>query len=232
MAKPSGCACLMHLTPWGMREFMSDNNTIAGWVLFGGIAALGFSIVSGKYFHADSNARPEVMGYEIEGVESSGDGKKEEVPMSMMLAKSDIEAGAKIFKKCIACHTINDGGADGIGPNLFGILGKPHAGKAGFAYSNALKEVGGDWNFDNMNAWLISPRKYANGTKMTFAGLSKGEDRANVIAYMNANGSEMAFPEPPAVEETAALEAEAEGDATADAVAEESVAADEAAAAE
>lgn len=150
--------------------------------------------------------------------------------MSMMLASSDVAAGEKVFKKCLACHTVNSGGADGIGPNLFGIMGQPHAAKAGFAYSGALKEISGSWNFDNMNAWLISPRKYANGTKMTFAGLGKSEDRANVIAYMNAQGSNLPFPEPPAAVETA--EAEAEGDAAATQVAEETVTADEAAATE
>ncbi len=212
---------------------MDNNNTIAGWVLAGGIAALGFSILSGKYFHADKNERPETMGFAIEGVESS-DGGKEEVPMSMMLAKADMAAGEAVFKKCIACHTINDGGANGIGPNLYNSLGKPHGHVAGFAYSDALSSVEGDWNFDNMNAWLISPRKYAPGTKMTFAGLSKPEDRANVIAYMNAQGSNLPYPEPPAAEEAPVEgeEAVAEADAAATEVAEETVAADEAAAAE
>ncbi|MEP2103944.1 MAG: cytochrome c family protein [Parasphingorhabdus sp.] len=212
---------------------MDNNNTIAGWVLAGGIAALGFSILSGKYFHADKNERPETMGFVIEGVESS-DGGKEEVPMSMMLAKADLAAGEAVFKKCIACHTINDGGANGIGPNLYDTLGKSHGHVAGFAYSDALSSVEGNWNFDNMNAWLISPRKYAPGTKMTFAGLGKPEDRANVIAYMNTQGSNLPYPEPPAVEEAAVEgeEAVAEADAAATEVAEETVAADEAAATE
>ncbi len=211
---------------------MDNNNTIAGWVLAGGIAALGFSILSGKYFHADKNERPETMGFVIEGVESS-DGGAEEVPMSMMLAKADVAAGEAVFRKCVACHTINEGGANGIGPNLWNSFGKSHGHVAGFAYSDALASVEGNWNFDNMNAWLISPRKYAPGTKMTFAGLSKPEDRANVIAYMNAQGSNLPYPEPPAAEETPAEgEAVAEADAAATEVAEETVAADEAAAAE
>lgn len=211
---------------------MDNNNTIAGWVLAGGIAALGFSILSGKYFHADKSERPETMGFVIEGVESSDDGK-EEVPMSMMLAKADVAAGEAVFKKCIACHTINDGGANGIGPNLYNSLGKPHGHVAGFAYSDALTSIEGDWNFDNMNAWLISPRKYAPGTKMTFAGLGKPEDRANVIAYMNAQGSNLPYPEPPAAEEAVASEeAAAEADVAATEVAEETVEADTAAAAE
>ncbi|QTD57413.1 c-type cytochrome [Parasphingorhabdus cellanae] len=218
---------------------MDNNNTIAGWVLAGGIAALGFSILSGKYFHADGNERPETMGYIIEGVETADSGT-DEVPMSMMLAKADIAAGEAVFKKCIACHTINQGGANGIGPNLYDSLGKPHGHVAGFAYSDALKSIEGDWNFDNMNAWLISPRKYAPGTKMTFAGLGKPEDRANVIAYMNAQGSNLPYPEPPTEEAPAEGEevvdagapAEAEAAAAAEQVAEETAEASEAAAEE
>lgn len=211
----------------GTRYKMDRNNTIAGWVLAGGIAALGFTILSSKYFHADKPERPETLGYVIEGVEVADSGK-EEVPMSMMLAKADIAKGEAVFKKCVACHTINDGGANGIGPNLYNTMGKSHGHVAGFAYSDALGSVEGNWNFDNMNAWLISPRKYAPGTKMTFAGLGKPEDRANVIAYMNAQGSNLPYPEPPA--EVAVEEAEADADATE--VAEETAAADEAAAAE
>lgn len=173
-------------------------NTIAGWVLFAGILALGFSILSSKVFHAGDVEAPEKIGYMVAGGEGEGGGGEEEMPMSMMLANSDVAKGEAVFKKCVACHTINQGGANGIGPNLYGILGKPHAGVAGFAYSDALKSVGASWNFDNMNAWLISPRKYANGTKMTFAGLSSSEDRANVIAYMNAQGSNLPFPAAPA----------------------------------
>lgn len=210
---------------------MDNNNTIAGWVLAGGIAALGFSILSGKYFHADKHERPETMGFVIEGVESS-DGAKKEIPMSVMLANADIAAGEAVFKKCIACHTINDGGANGIGPNLYNSLGKSHGHVAGFAYSGALSSVEGDWNFDNMNAWLISPRKYAPGTKMTFAGLGKPADRANVIAYMNAQGSNLPYPEPPAEEAPVVEGEEAEADAAATEVAEETAAADEASAAE
>lgn len=207
---------------------MDDNNTIAGWVLAGGIAALGLSILSGKYFHADKPERPETMGYVIEGVESS-DAGAEEVPMSMMLAKADIAAGEQVFKKCVACHTINQGGANGIGPNLYATFDKSHGHVSGFAYSEALSSIEGNWNFDNMNAWLISPRRYAPGTKMTFAGLGKPEDRANVIAYMNAQGSNLPYPEPPA--EEAPVE-EAEADAAAAEVAEETAEADTAAATE
>ncbi|ATW02792.1 cytochrome c family protein [Sphingopyxis sp. BSNA05] len=208
---------------------MSNNNTIAGWVLAGGIAALGFSILSSKYFHAGQHERPEVMGYAIEGVESAGGGDTGPA-IETLLQTADAAAGEKVFAKCAACHTINQGGANGIGPNLWDTMGKPHGHVAGFAYSDALKSVPGNWDWAAMDAWLTSPRKYANGTKMTFAGLGKAEDRANLMVYLNAQGSNIPLPPPPAVEEPAADEAEAE--AGADAEAEEAVEADAAAAEE
>lgn len=185
---------------------MSNNNTIAGWVLAGGIAVLGFSIVSSKYFHAGKHERPEVMGYVIEGVESSEGAADTGPSIETLLQTADIAAGEKVFGKCAACHTINQGGANGIGPNLWATMGKPHGHVAGFAYSDALKSIPGNWDWTNMNAWLTSPRKYADGTKMTFAGLGKAEDRANLMVYLNAQGSNLPLPAAPVAEEAAPAE--------------------------
>ena len=207
---------------------MSNNNTIAGWVLAGGIAALGFSIVSGKYFHAGNPERPEVMGYVIEGVETAG-AADAGPSIETLLQTADAAAGEKVFGKCAACHTINQGGANGIGPNVWATMGKPHAHVAGFAYSDALKSIPGNWDWTNMDAWLASPRKYADGTKMTFAGLGKAEDRANLMVYLNAQGSNLPLPAAPVVEEPVE-EAAAEAGAVAEA--EEAVQADAAAAEE
>ena len=207
---------------------MSNNNTIAGWVLAGGIAALGFSIVSGKYFHAGNPERPEVMGYVIEGVETAG-AADTGPSIETLLQTADAAAGEKVFGKCAACHTINQGGANGIGPNLWATMGKPHAHVAGFAYSDALKSIPGNWDWTNMDAWLASPRKYADGTKMTFAGLGKAEDRANLMVYLNAQGSNLPLPAAPVVEEPVE-EAAAEAGAVAEAG--EAVQADAAAAEE
>ena len=159
-------------------------NTIAGWALFSGVIGLGLASISSKYFEADKAHRPHTMGYAIEGV-ASGEGGAAEVPIEALLAKGDAAKGEAIFKKCTSCHTINQGGANGIGPNLYAVLGGPigkHA--AGFAYSTALSGKGGNWDFASMNAWLTSPKKFADGTKMTFAGLPKVQDRANLIAYL------------------------------------------------
>jgi cytochrome c len=200
---------------------MSDrSNTILGWALFGGIAALGLGIVSGEYFHPE---KPETGGFPIEGVEEGGEGggAAAEAPIANVLATADAAAGEGVFKKCMACHTITPGGANGIGPNLHGVMGKPQAAHAGFAYSDALKAVGKTWTFEEMDHWLKSPKSYANGTKMSFAGLGKIEDRAALMLYLNSQGSNLPLPAP--VAETAAP---AEGDAAADANAAAPTAAD------
>lgn len=173
-------------------------NTIAGWVLAGGIAALGLSILSGMYFKPHHG---EEKGVTIEGVEeeAAAGGGEADKPIAFYLASADPAKGADVFKKCAACHTVDKGGKSGTGPNLWGALGKPHGHVPGFAYSDALKAVPGVWDWDSMSAWLKSPKAYAKGTKMTFAGLSKPEDRANIIAYLNQNSdSPMPLPAAPA----------------------------------
>jgi cytochrome c len=187
-------------------------NTAAGWVLFAGIVALGGSIVSGMYFAADKHAHVEEPGFFIQGEAEEG-GEDAGPDLGTLLAAADPTAGEKVFAKCTACHTVNQGGADGIGPNLYGVIGKPvgkHA--AGFAYSSALSDHGGDWSYENLDHWLANPRGFANGTKMSFAGLSKPEDRANVIAFLKANGGGPDYPAPaaPAAEDEAAAPVEGE----------------------
>lgn len=187
-------------------------NTVAGWALFAGIIALGGAIVSSKYFEAE---RPEKMGYAIEGVEAEGEGGDSGPSLNTLLASADVAAGEKVFAKCAACHTVNQGGANGIGPNLWGTVGEAIAvGKAGFAFSDALKSKGGEWTFDNLDHWLKSPREFAPGTKMTFAGLGNPADRANLIAWLNTQGSNLPLPAPDAAPaEASASPAEAAGNA-------------------
>lgn len=168
-------------------------NTAAGWALFAGIIALGGAIVSSKFFHEE---RPEKMGYAIEGVEAEGAGGAAAGPgLNTLLASADVAAGEKVFAKCAACHTANQGGANGIGPNLYATVGEGIGqGKGGFAFSDALKSKGGNWTFENLDHWLTSPRDFAPGTKMTFAGLGNPVDRANLIAWLNKQGSNLPLP--------------------------------------
>jgi cytochrome c len=174
---------------------MQDHkNTIAGWILGAGIVALGASIVTGEVFHSE---RPEKMGYPIEGVVLEGESAAAEKPVDFSVA--DAAKGEQVFKKCAACHNADKGGANALGPNLWGVMGKPHGHVAGFAYSDALKGKPGNWDFASLSEWLANPKKYAPGTKMTFAGLSNPEDRANIIAFLNSKSdSPLPLPAAPA----------------------------------
>ena len=176
------------------------SNTIAGWVLGAGIVALGASLLTAEMFHTE---RPEKMGYPIEGVEIPGPHgpTADEPPIANLLADADVGKGQEVFNKCTACHTIDQGGGNKLGPNLWGIMGKPLASVPGFAYSPVLKEKGGTWTWEAMNDWIKSPRAFAPGTKMTFAGIGKAEDRANLLAFMNSkSGSPLPLPTPTVAE--------------------------------
>ncbi len=180
-------------------------NTIAGWTLFSGIVALGLTSLSGHYFRADKPHRPHEMGYPIAGVVEEGDGAAAVVPIETLLASADVAKGAATFKKCASCHTIATGGANGIGPNLFGVVGEPIGkGRGGFAFSPDLAGHGGNWDWANLNVWLTNPKKFASGTKMGFAGISDGQERANVMAYLNTQGSNLPLPAAPAAAAPAA----------------------------
>jgi cytochrome c len=180
---------------------MADRfNTIAGWTLFSGVVALGLSSVSAHYFQA---GKVEHVAEE-EGEAS----KKDEVPIEALLASADMAKGEAAFKKCASCHTGDQGGADGLGPNLFGIMGKGMA-SGGFAYSDALKAKGGKWDWASMNSWLTSPSAFVTGTKMSFAGISDPQERANLMVYLNSKGSNLALPPVPEKKEGAEPEAAA-----------------------
>ncbi|MEM6475180.1 MAG: cytochrome c family protein [Pseudomonadota bacterium] len=202
-------------------------NTAAGWVLFAGVVALGLSVLSDKYFHGydPEELEAEKMGYLIEAPEDDA-GADAGPSLAVLLASATPEAGEKVFAKCQACHQIAQGGANGVGPGLYGVMGKGIGANApGFGYSSALSGKGGEWTWENMDAWLASPRGFIEGTSMSFAGLSKPEDRANLMVYLAANGGAPPMPEPEAeapaegeeVAESEEAEANAEEEATAEA---------------
>ena len=176
-------------------------NTAAGWALFAGIVALGGTILTGEYF---KHEKVEQGGFEVADAspESAGGGATAAKPVDF--SAGDPAKGAEIFKICASCHTITPGGAAGVGPNLYGVMGKKHGHVAGFSYSPGMMAMAGVWDWEAMDKWLTSPKKYLNGTKMSFAGLSNPEDRASVIRYINEQGSNLPVPPPPAAEAAAA----------------------------
>ncbi|PZN92234.1 MAG: cytochrome c family protein [Alphaproteobacteria bacterium] len=191
-------------------------NKFAGWGLAAVIAVLGVSIVSHEIFLPE---KPEKPSYIVEGVveEVSADAAPAvaEKPIAFYLASASPEKGEAVFKKCGACHNVEKGGANGIGPNLYGIVGNTHAHVAGFAYSEVLAGMKGKpWTWDELSAWLANPKGYAPGTKMAFAGIGKAEDRAALLLYLNSK-SDSPQPVPAAPAEAAPAEAAPAADAAA-----------------
>lgn len=107
-------------------------------------------------------------------------------PIAGLLATASVENGAVLAKKCISCHTFDQGGPNKIGPNLWDIVGKKQASIEGFPYSKGFAALDGVWDYENLNALIYKPSKYVKGTKMSFAGLAKAEDRADMIAYLRS----------------------------------------------
>ncbi|MCY4031153.1 MAG: cytochrome c family protein [Hyphomicrobiales bacterium] len=179
-------------------------NKIAGAALFALLVLLGVQNLASAVYTTDT-ANPNA--YIVEGVEtasldaSAADaGAVEDVPsLAMLLAIADVAAGEKVAKKCVACHTFDSGGANKVGPNLWNILGQAVAAKDGFAYSPAMSLFGGEWDYERLNDFLESPKKSIPGTKMSFAGLRKPKDRANMIEYLRSL-SNSPLPLPPAEE--------------------------------
>lgn len=110
--------------------------------------------------------------------------EEEPIDLAALMALANSDAGAVLAKKCVACHNFDAGSGHKVGPNLWNVVNAPIAGKADFNYSNALSEKGGNWNYENLYAFLNKPKKFAKGTKMAFVGIKKPEDLANMIAYL------------------------------------------------
>ncbi len=156
--------------------------------LTGGLCGALLVLLLGKWaaeelYHMDSHGE---AAYVIETDEGdSGAAEAEEVDFGALLASADVGKGAKVFKKCSACHKL-ESGANATGPYLYGVVGRPIAAADGFSYSGALSDLGGDWTAEALSGFLEKPSAYAAGTSMSFAGLKKIEDRVNVIAYLDS----------------------------------------------
>lgn len=169
-------------------------NKIAGWVLAAAIAVLALSIVTGFAFHDE---RPEEMGYFVDVPEEAVTGDVDEGPSIIeALQTAEVARGENVFKKCTACHNVQAGGPNGTGPNLYGVVGRDIAGHSGFAYSSALSDEPGSWTWEKLDEYLESPRRAIPGNTMSFAGISKVQDRAHLLAYLNRqSGSPLPMPE-------------------------------------
>ncbi len=144
-------------------------------------------IYHGSGGHGDGEEH--AQGYLIE-VADSGDAAEEEEPeidFMEMMASAEMSSGEKVFNKCKACHKLEDG-ANGTGPHLYSVVDRPIGGVDGFGYSDVLASNGENWTIENLQAFLEDPKGWAPGTKMSFSGLSKAEDRADLIAYLQTIG--------------------------------------------
>mgnify|MGYP006169754025 FL=1 len=160
-------------------------NKIAAAILCGVLLIMVFGKIADFLVHPNTTVS---NSYPIEVADKAPEKSKEDKvikiePILMLLAGANIEAGQKISKKCIACHGFESGGKNKVGPNLYNIVNKAQA-KADFSYSKALSSLSGQWSYQELNKFLYKPKLYAKGTKMSYVGLSKVKDRANLIAWL------------------------------------------------
>ena len=169
-------------------------NKIIVSVVLAIILVLGINKITDIIFYVE---KPEKSAYQVASISSDADTTSaEESSVSSesgnimaLFASVSAAEGAKVFKKCAACHSIAEGGANKIGPALWGVIGRKSGSVADYKYSKALAAHSKNWSFEEMNGFLIKPKEWIKGTKMSFAGLKNAKDRAAVILYMNENSS-------------------------------------------
>jgi cytochrome c len=166
-------------------------NKIAGAVLGTFIFVLVIKFASESLFEVE---KPAKEGYKVEGVvETASNSNTTTAPVEealpdfgAVLAKADASAGEKIATRCAQCHDWSKGGPDKIGPNLYGVIGRPRATHPGFGYSSAMMGSHDPWTFELLFKYLKAPAAMVPGTKMSFAGLKSADDRINLLAYMRS----------------------------------------------
>ena len=163
-------------------------NKIITAVLLVVLLVFGVSKISDVIFEVK---KPDVEGYKVEvkvgNATATQASAESQVDIAALLAMGDFEHGKKVFKKCAACHSINQGGGNKIGPKLWNVMFRPIGSVTNYKYSKALSGYKKEWSWEEMNGFLIKPSKWIKGNKMGFAGLKKEKDRASVILYLNQN---------------------------------------------
>ncbi len=163
-----------------------ETNKIIGAVLFSFLCLVALNIIAGMIFSRQESEKP---GYEIAvqaPVEKTPAAAPTEQSITALLATASVDRGKTAVRKCEACHNFQKGGPNKVGPNLWGIVGRPIASHPGFNYSAALKAKGGDWTIDALNTFITNPKADIPGTAMAFAGVSRASERADILAYLNS----------------------------------------------
>ncbi len=182
---------------------MNDNYKIYGAILGTALIAFGIKELSGIIYHAE---KPEKQGYAIEVAEAAtggeteagGGGEETTVSLGTLLASADATKGQAVAKSCAGCHDFTEGGPNKVGPNLYGIVGRNHGVHEGFSYSEAMAALKDKpWDYVALDEFLKNPKEAIKGTKMSYAGIKKDADRANLLAYLaTLSKSPVPFPAP------------------------------------